>query len=200
MSGRRSFKSRLPYFLIPLIVILLAISVYYLKNQIVVATVNGQPVMRWTLIRELERQAGAQTLDSLVSRQLLMQEAKKKNVTVTDADIDEAFKRLEETVASQGQELDNLLSLQNMTREDLLEDIRFQLIVEKLVEENVTITDEEVDKFIEENKEFLEENADQVQLREDVRKQIRDRKIGEEAQALMQKLRDEGSIQTYLTF
>ncbi|HLB60866.1 MAG TPA: hypothetical protein VJL83_04660, partial [Patescibacteria group bacterium] len=76
----------------------------------------------------------------------------------------------------------------------------FQLIVEKLVEENVTITDEEVDKFIEENKEFLEENADQAQLREDVRKQIRDRKIGEEAQALMQKLRDEGSIQTYLTF
>lgn len=200
MSEKRSFKNRLPYFLIPLIVILLAIAVYYLKNQIVVATVNGQPIMRWTLIRELERQAGEQTLDSLVSRQLLTQEAKKKNITVTDADIDEAFKRLEETVASQGQELDNLLSLQNMTRDDLREDIRFQLVVEKLVEENVTITDEEVDQFIEENKEFLEENADQAKLREDVRKQIRDRKIGEEAQALMQKLRDEGSIQTYLTF
>ena len=65
-------------FFIPLIIVLLAVLAYVGMQQLVVATVNGVPVSRITLLKEMESQIGEQVLDSLITRQLIVQEAKKQ--------------------------------------------------------------------------------------------------------------------------
>ena len=44
--------------IIALVVVFIVATIYLLKNQLIVATVNGEPINRLTLINQLERQAG----------------------------------------------------------------------------------------------------------------------------------------------
>jgi foldase protein PrsA len=57
------------------------------------ATVNGEPITFDELHRELERQGGAQILDTLIVKKLLEQEAKRRNLSATDAEIDRELER-----------------------------------------------------------------------------------------------------------
>ncbi|MCY3022420.1 MAG: hypothetical protein NTW87_25855, partial [Planctomycetota bacterium] len=54
----------------------------------IVAEVNGVPIRRNDLVRELVGSAGPEALDRLVRRTLIEQAARKLNVTVTDEDIE----------------------------------------------------------------------------------------------------------------
>ena len=59
---------------------------------LVVAEINGKPVYRNELIRELVGSAGVNALDRLARRILIEQAAQAMNVTVSDEDIDQEFK------------------------------------------------------------------------------------------------------------
>ncbi len=59
-------------------VIIAAALLYYFRSAFVAATVNGQPISRLSLVRELEKQGGKQAMDSLITKTLIDQEAKKK--------------------------------------------------------------------------------------------------------------------------
>ena len=116
-------------FFIPLIIVLLAVLAYVGMQQLVVATVNGVPVSRITLLKEMESQIGEQVLDSLITRQLILQEAKKQNIAVTDEEIDQEIEKLKEQFSASGQDFDELLKLQGMTMERVREEIRLQKIM-----------------------------------------------------------------------
>ncbi|MGB9706823.1 MAG: SurA N-terminal domain-containing protein [Microgenomates group bacterium] len=117
-----------------LVVFILVTSGYLLKNELVVATVNGQPISRFTLIRELEKNSGKQALESLIGKTLILQEAKRQNVSVGQQEIDQEMKKLEENFKSQGQDLEQLLAFQGMTKASLEEQIRLQKTAEKLAD------------------------------------------------------------------
>ncbi|MCR4313432.1 MAG: hypothetical protein NUV58_04235, partial [Candidatus Roizmanbacteria bacterium] len=51
-------------------------------------------------------------------------------------------------VSSQGSTLDALLAQQGMTKNDLVGEIKLQLLVTKMVEKNVTVSDKEVDEYL----------------------------------------------------
>ena len=61
-------------------VILLFPLIFFAKNIFLAALVNGTPIARLTVIKELEKQNGKRTLDSLITQQLIFQAAKKKNL------------------------------------------------------------------------------------------------------------------------
>jgi len=69
--------------LIGLLVVVLVVAAFLLKGLFIAALVNGQPISRFTVISELEKQSGKQALTSLVNQTLIFQEAKKKNITVS---------------------------------------------------------------------------------------------------------------------
>ena len=70
-------------------------------------------------IRELEKAEGKRILDSLVTQTLITQEAKKRNVSATDGEIRDEIAKIEKNISDQGQKLDDLLAIQNLTRKQL---------------------------------------------------------------------------------
>ena len=173
-------KAKMAKLLILLVVIG---SVYLLKDVFVVATVNGTPVFRWSVISRLERQGGRQILDSLVTEKLVDQAIRKSGVVVKQEEIDASLAEIEARLTAQGMDLNQALKEQGMTREELVKDIVLQKSVEKIVAEDVEITDEEVDAYIVENKEFFPAGTDPVAIRETVREQLKSLASNEKIQS-----------------
>lgn len=115
-----------------LVVFVLVAAGLLLRKELVVATINGQPISRLTLIREMEKSSGKQVLEGLIGKTLILQEAKRQNVLVGKEEIDQEMAKIEENFKSQGQDLNQLLAFQGMTRADLEEQIQIQKTAEKL--------------------------------------------------------------------
>lgn len=173
---------------------------YRFRSQFIVAVVNGRPISRLTLIRELEKQAGASALDSLITKTLILQEAGKQNITISDDEVNEEIKRIEENLAKQGQDLNQLLSLQGGSQSELREQIRMQKMIEKIVGKDVEVADEEVNDYLEKNKDSLPEDMDMEEIKASVRRQLEQQKLTEKVQLWLKSLRDAAKINYLLKF
>jgi parvulin-like peptidyl-prolyl isomerase len=192
-------KVKKSYIIAVLAVLMIAGLLYTFRSWIVVAMVNGQPVSRISYIRELERQAGKQTMNSIITKTLIFQEAKKQNVTVSDNEVNAELKKIEENLKKQGQKLDQVLALQGMTREQLVEQIKIQKMIEKMVGKNIEITDKEVDEYIAANKESLPQDADENALKKSAQERLKQQKLNEEVQKWLEKLQKDAKITYFVT-
>ncbi|MFW6143704.1 MAG: SurA N-terminal domain-containing protein [Patescibacteria group bacterium] len=181
-----------------LVVSLIGMLVYRFKGQVVVATVNGKPIFRWELVNQLEKQSGSTALDNMITEKLVAQEARKEGLSVDSQEVGEEISTIEEQLSSQGQSLGQLLELQGMTRSDLREQVTIQMLVEKLVEDEVEVSEQELRDYFEENKDSLGEDADFDTVKEDLRENLRQQKISEKIQEKLQALRDQASINHWL--
>jgi hypothetical protein len=180
-------------------ILVIAGALYYFKGQFIVATVNGQPIFRSTLVQELERQSGKATLDNLVLETLVRQEAAKQKVTVTDEEANDELKKLEDRLTQQNQKLDQLLAAQDMTKASLLEQIKLQKLVEKMLsKEPVTVSDEEVTKYLTDNKAFLPKDAKPEELKVEVKKQLEQQKQSTKTQTWLKSLQDNAQVNHWL--
>ncbi len=75
-------------------VLVIAAVLYYIKGWFFAAVVNGQPVSRLAVVNQLEKTGGKQTLDSLINQSLILQEAKKLKITVSNKEVDDEIKRI----------------------------------------------------------------------------------------------------------
>src|SRR3989304_4628403 len=181
-------------FLTVFLIIIFALALYSLKNQFLVAAVNGQPIWRLTLVRELEKEAGKRTLDAMVAKTLVLQEAKKKKVVVSSEELNEELKKMEEALAKQGQNMDQLLVAQEMTRQDLAEQVRLQKIVEKLLGGEIEVTDQEVKDYFEKNKTLMPKDDKLEDFQEEIKGNLRQQKLGEKIQSWMKALQENAKI------
>lgn len=195
-----SFLKNNKKFIVILVLLLLALGVYYFKSLFVAATVNGLPIRRYSVINQLEDLYGQQVLDSLITEELIKQEARNKNITVGDAELDQEISNIEKQFSDSGQSLDDTLALQNMSRETFREQIFLQKLVEKLLGDKINVGDEEVDQYIEENKEFFPEGSDPDALREDVFNQLKQDKLSTEFQTWIQEIRQNSSINYFVEY
>lgn len=124
---------------------------YFFKGLFVAAWVNGHPITRIALIQELEKQDGGQVLNSLVTKELILDEARKNNVSVSQDEINAEVTKVEDSIKAQGQSLDDALATQGWTRSDLQEQIKIQLLVERILGDKVQVTDQEVDDYMKAN-------------------------------------------------
>ena len=135
----------------------------------VIARVNGEEIKRAELqdaIASLEGQAGRPVppeerdqvfravLDQLVTGHVLLQESRTRNVTVPDAEIDARIGELRQRFASED-EFKKALASRNLTLDRIREELRKQLVIEKMIEAEVTpqvsVNDQDVKKFYDEN-------------------------------------------------
>lgn len=173
-TGRGIGRKTIIVILIILGVILLG---FYKKQWIIAAIVNGSPVSNIELMNRLNKQYREQTLSQLINEKIILDEAKKKSVVVQGSEIDERVKKIEEQVGG-AQALDGLLSKQRQTREDLAQQIRLQLILEKLYSNEASISAEEVDKFIEENTSQLQA-TDSAKQKEEAQEILKQQKLSQ---------------------
>ncbi|WP_248929797.1 peptidylprolyl isomerase [Paenibacillus hamazuiensis] len=120
----------------------------------VVAKVNGTEITSKQLYDAMVTSGGAQTLDSLITDELIAQEGKKAGIQVTDADIEKELATLKSNFPSDEEFLQTLASY-NMTLDDLKKSMGSQVIMKKILEPQVTITDDDIKKYYNDNLESL---------------------------------------------
>lgn len=179
---------------IAIIAVLVIILLLTIKGLFIAAIVNGQPLTRISVIKELERQGGKTTLESLITRTLIIQEGKKRNITLNQSEIDQELMKISKNVESQGSTLDQALTAQGMTKNQLTEQIRLQLLVQKMVEKETIVSDKEVDDYLTQNKAQVPEGADQKTLRRETKDQLTQQKLQTATEKLIKELQDSAKV------
>jgi parvulin-like peptidyl-prolyl isomerase len=199
-SSKKSVNVSKRYIALIATILLLGAALFYFRGLFVAAVVNGQPISRFEVIRETEKKAGKQTLDTLIRDALIEQKAKEQNVTINDQEVDAEIKKLQDNLAKQGQNLDQVLEAQGMTQDDVRRYIRLDLIVRKIVGKDVNVTDEEVNKYIEENREALPEGQDEAALKKQVIEQLKQQKSNEKIRVWLADLQKEASVTHFVQY
>ena len=117
------------------------------KGLIVAAVVNGKPIYTWQLNSAMRNRFGQQTLEGMIGEQLIADQAKVSGVSVTQADVDA---KQQEVLGSLGEDvkLDDLLKFQGLTKADFINQLKLQLLVERLLTKDIVITDADVAQYI----------------------------------------------------
>lgn len=183
--------------LIMMAVVLLAAAVYFLKDEVIVASVNGKPVTRLALLKSLEQQGAAQVLQSITTRMVINDAVKESGVKVEQAEIDQEMQSFQDTLAAQGQDLDNLLEAQGVSRKEIEEQIRLSKAIEKIVADQLNVSDEEVTAYYEENKASMPEGVTFDELSGQIKEDLRQQKLATAQQAWLAKVQSEADINYY---
>lgn len=165
--------------------------IYHERALFTAATVNGQPISKHDLVAELEREGGKNVLDSLITKSLIFQEAKKQKITATQDDIDKEMKSLEDNLKKQGQNLDTALSQQGLTRADLNDQMKIQVLIKKLLSNQIAVTDKEVDDYIKQNK---------GTSKDDAKAALSQQKLSEKFQTWITDLKSKAEIDYYVKY
>ena len=187
-------------FLLGLIFLLVLGFIYFSVRFLLVASVNGQLIDRLTIIKKLEKQGGEKTLDVIILKMLINQEAKKRKVTVSQEDIDAEIQKIETNVTAQGSTLNQLLQQQGMKKSDLTEEVKIQLLVSKMVGDNINVTDKEVDDYIDSQKIQISPNPDQEFPREQIKQQVKQQKLQQKIQAFVADLKAKAKINYFFKY
>lgn len=180
--------------IVALIIVLLSTGIYFSRSLIFAAWVNGRPVYRLSLISELEKQGGQQVLDGLIEKALINSEAAKNKIKVEQSEIDSEIKKIEEMVSGQGLSLDDALKFRNQTRKDLVDQIKIQKIVEKLLSLKIVITDAELKDYFNTNKSLFGQNPVFDKVKDQVKNQVLQQKLSEQYNTWITELKTKAKI------
>ena len=187
------------YGVIVIVALILSVFLYFFRGLFVVALVNNKPITRLSLIRRLEKESGQAVLENLVINELILQEARKKGVSISPEDIQEEINNITEIVEAQGTTLEAALSMQGQTIDDLTENIKIQKIAEEILKDEIQVSDEEVLEYFEENKEFYEDK-EFVDMEEEIKEQLSQEKLQVKFSELLENLKNESDIRYLVTF
>lgn len=180
--------------------VVVAALLYFLKGYFVAAKVNGTPITRWSIVSQLEKTGGKQTLDSLITKELILQEAKKRGISLSSQDIDQEMNKIEANVKQQGGNFEEILKAQGMSREDLREQVEVQKLVEKMFVNQLKVSQEEIKKFIVENEASLPQNSDEESIKTSVKQQLQQQKLNQSVQQLIENLKKAAKIEYFVTY
>lgn len=175
-SGTMTSSSWKKYLII-IILVLLAALVYKYKNLFVVASVNGKPISRLDLEKELNTKYGSQTLDNLISEQIILDGANKKGVTVSANDINKKIIDIENRLHGQAA-LNQALAAQGLSMDDFRKQVEIQLTINKLFDKEASVSDKEISDYISQNQSSLS-STDPAQLKSEALAALQQQKVGD---------------------
>ncbi|WP_214658784.1 peptidylprolyl isomerase [Candidatus Formimonas warabiya] len=129
----------------------------------VVARVDGDPVTKEELYDSLVKQNGQEVLDSLIADKIREKEVQKNKVSVTDKEIEEEVQKLTDQYGGQ-EAFNQTLAMYGLSLDDVKKDVKSSMEVKKLLEPQISISEEEINNYFTENKaQFAQQ--EQVQVR-----------------------------------
>ncbi|HWA52469.1 MAG TPA: SurA N-terminal domain-containing protein [Patescibacteria group bacterium] len=185
--------------LIPAAVIL-AILLYHFKGVFVAATVNGEPISRYAVVSELEKEGGQSVLDNLVTNDLILQEAKKEKVTVTQSEINDQITQITDNLKSQGEDLNTALAAQGMTQKDLQDQVKLQLLVQKMAGKSVTVSDQEISDYFNQNKSTYPKGATLASEQADIKNTLQQQKLQQAESTFIDGLKSKAKINYFVGY
>lgn len=181
-------------------VVAVAVLVYVFRGFFVAATVNGNIITRLSVDQQLEKQYGKKTLESLITKDLILQEMSKKNITVTDIEVNAEVKKIDDALKKQGRTLQDALDQQGLSRADLIDQLKIQKMIEKLFAKDAAVSDKEVDAYIEQNKDSFPSTEDPKTLRDSVKTQLSQQKLSGKFQTWLAQIQSKAKIQYFVNF
>ncbi len=172
---------------------------YYYKGVFVAVTVNGSPITRLAVIKQLEKASGKAALDQMVVQKLIEDEVKKKGITINDNEITDEMKNIENQIIAQGGTLADVLSSQGMTQEDFKTQVTIRKDLEKMLGDKIQVTDAEIDKYITDNQITIPAGQE-ADYKTQIRAQIEQQKFGQEANTFIEALRSQAKITYFVNY
>jgi parvulin-like peptidyl-prolyl isomerase len=182
------------------VLLAIVLGAWFGKGLVVAATVNGAPISRLSVMKELEKQSGKAALESLIRKKLIDDEVRGKNISVSKDEIDQEIKKIETQVALQGGTLNDVLQQQGMTEGQLREQIEVQKKIEKLLGDKVSVSDAEVEAYIAKNKIEFPKDKQPEEAKAGLREQLKQQKFQQEAQGWISDLTTKAKIQYYVNY
>lgn len=193
-------NARNPRLWIGLAIVILAILAFVFKGLFIAAIVNGQPISRIAVLQQLEQQNGRQTISDLITKTLITQEAQKRHVTVSQSEVNSDLQNIDKALKAQGQSLDTALASRGMSKQQLIEQITLQKLVEKMVGKDVKVTDDDVQKYIDNNKDNLPQDLSDDDLKKQVRSQLEQQQLQEKTQTFVTNLQKNAKISYFVNY
>ncbi|OGE36328.1 hypothetical protein A3B45_02390 [Candidatus Daviesbacteria bacterium RIFCSPLOWO2_01_FULL_39_12] len=189
-----SFRPSPKVYIILLIALGLLLA-FYKKEWFVAATVNGTPITNLELLAKLNQQFRGQTLNQMINEKIILDEARKSNIAVSDSEIEEKLQELENQVGG-AEVFESLLAQQGQTRNSVKQQIRLQLIIEKLYQNEATVSAQEIDQFLQTSSESLQA-TDSAAQRKEAQDLLKQQKINQVFSQKFQELRQSAKIQIF---
>lgn len=167
--SRKNFRP-VVYIIVLFIVLVSAAAVllfYYgnNNNSEVLATVNGEEITRNELYDAMFTNGGKEILERLITNRLILQEAKKLKISVSEEDIDtEIGKVIKENFYGAEDYFYQALEQYGITEDALRDDLKIELLLRKIVRDQITVTEEDTREYFIENQ-YLFNTPEQVEAR-----------------------------------
>ncbi|WP_449619579.1 peptidylprolyl isomerase [Robertmurraya sp. Marseille-Q9965] len=133
------------------IVILIGALVFSLNKEGYAATIDGEKIGMDELNELLVTQYGADGVNTLLAQKIVEKEIKKNDIKVTDEDIEKELAEYQEYYGGE-EAFNSVLESSGVKLADVKEDIKRNVATNKLLEDRIEITDEEMKTYFEENK------------------------------------------------
>lgn len=133
------------------------------KNKEIVAKVNDEVITKDELYEALVEQNGEQVLGTLISEKIIDLEAKKHKIEVKDKEIEEKIETMKENFGGE-EGLNQAMAYYGFSMNDLEKGMAMNIKIKKLLEPNISISEEEMKEFFENNKEVFDQE-EQVKAR-----------------------------------
>lgn len=172
---------------------------YYMKGTFIAATVDGAPISRLSVVRELEKQSGKSTLDALIVERLVENAAKAQGATATSEEVESQIQEIRTQIESQGETLEAALEAEGMTLTELQKQIGIQKALEKLLVDKITVTDEEVTQYIAENELEVPE-GEEATFPTQVKDYLIQQKFSSEVDIYIESLRSQAKISYFVNY
>lgn len=182
------------------IIVIVALLAAYFKSFLVAAIVNGQPIPRWTIVTQLEKEGGQKALDNLISKTLILQEARKQNVVVSASEIDEEISKIKESIAKTGEDYETAITAEGFTDQSLRENILLNKTLSKMVAKDIQVTEEGIQKYRDENKDSLPKDKSDEEVKTLVKDELTSTKRSEKIQELVARLKKDAKINYFVTY
>lgn len=190
-QDKKTVFNKLPWVIAA--VILVAV-LFVLKNpkMFLAATVNNRPVMVWDLNSQLQKKFASKILDQMIDELLIKEEAAKQKIQASEKEIAEKFTELEKQVGGK-ESLTQLLTGQGMTLDELNEQLRLKILVDKILTKSVTVSEKEIDEYIAKNKDALP-STDSATQKSNAAAYLKQQKLSDTFQKWYQDLKNKAKI------
>ncbi|MGI5826323.1 MAG: SurA N-terminal domain-containing protein [Patescibacteria group bacterium] len=189
-------KISAPMLILGLSVLILGFLAYSFKDSFLVAVINGKPVFRYELNKKLTNSYGKETLENLIVEKLVEEEANKQKVTVTEEEINAEVDELSKSLGEETK-IEDILAFQGISLEDFRHQLKLRLQVNKILEKEITISEEEIDSFIKDNASALVA-TDEAEKRAEAKEALMSQKTGEKIQEWVTDLLAKAKITRYI--
>ncbi|HLR23700.1 MAG TPA: SurA N-terminal domain-containing protein [Pseudogracilibacillus sp.] len=134
------------------------------------------------------------TLDSIIDRELLMQQASKEDIKISDDRLEEELSKIKE---SGTEDIDTLLEQYDMTEDDFKEQLRFDLTLDQYKDTlgDLEVTEEELEDYYDQVKEKQEDVPPLEEIKPQFKQEAQEKKVMDTLQDEMDELREEADIE-----